>query len=85
MSGVNETGGVVYRYATISLTRQKFVFTTAKVKGVSYRFAGRFLRTDFVNADLDLNKPVLEGILGKYKRGKKVAEAHVKLGYFAGT
>jgi hypothetical protein len=84
-SGVNETGGVVYRYTTISITRQRFVFTTAKVKGISYSFSGRFLRTDFVSADLDMKKPVLVGMLSKYKRGKKVAEANVELGYFAGT
>ncbi len=85
LSGVNETGGVVYKYASISITRRKFVFTTAKVKGVSYRFSGRFLRTDFVNAEMDLKKPVLTGTLSRYENGKKVATANVQLSYFAGT
>ena len=84
-AGVNESGGVVYKYATISITRQKFIFTTAKVKGVSYAFSGRFLRSDFVSADLDLGKPVLVGRLTKYKNGKRVAEANIRLSYFAGT
>jgi len=84
-SGVNETGGVVYKYATISITRRKFVFTTTKVKGISYNFSGRFLRSDFVDGEMDLDKPVLVGTLGKHKNGKRVAEAVVKLSYFAGT
>lgn len=84
-SGVNETGGVVYRYATISITRQTFVFTTKAVRGVSYKFSGRFLRSDFVGSDMNFERPVLVGTLGKYRNGKRVAEANTKLSYFAGT
>jgi len=84
-AGVNETGGVVYRYATISVTRQTFVFTTKSVRGVSYKFSGRFLRTDFVGSDMSFEKPVLVGTLGKYRSGRRVATANVKLSYFAGT
>jgi hypothetical protein len=84
-AGVNVSGGVVYRYATISVTRQRFVFTTGKVRGVSYSFNGRFIRTDFVNQELDFNKPVLTGILVKYRNGRRVATANVTLNYFAGT
>lgn len=84
-AGVNETGGVVYRYATISVTRQRFVFTTKSVRGVSYKFSGRFLRSDFVGSDMNFERPVLVGTLGKYRNGKRVAEANVRLGYFAGT
>ncbi|HEX8140961.1 MAG TPA: hypothetical protein VF553_00075 [Pyrinomonadaceae bacterium] len=85
LSGVIADESTHYRYATINITRQRFVFTTKRVKGVSYSFAGRFLRTDFVNAELDFDKPVLVGTLSKYRNGKKVAEANVKLSYFAGT
>lgn len=85
LSGVNERGGTRYRYRTISVNRQRFVFTTAKVRGISYSFAGRFLRTDFVDADMNFDKPVLEGRLTRYRNGKKVAEATVRLSYFAGT
>ena len=84
-SGMNETSGVVYRYATISVNRQKFVFTTKKVQGVSYKFRGRFLSTDFVDDVLDLTKPVLVGTLTKYKRGRRVAVGNFKLSYFNGT
>jgi hypothetical protein len=84
-SGVIADEDTHYRYSTINLTRRQFVFTTVKVKGISYSFNGRFLRTDFVNAEMDLDKPVLVGNLRKYRNGRKVAEANVKLSYFAGT
>jgi len=85
LSGVTADKGVLYRYRTITINRRSFVFTTRVVKGTSYSFTGRFLRTDFVNSELDFDKPVLLGTLTKYRRGKKVAEAQVKLSYFAGT
>lgn len=85
LSGVTADEGVHYRYSTISITRRQFVFTTVKVKGISYSFNGRFLRIDFVNTEMDLDKPVLVGNLRKYRNGRKVAEANVKLSYFAGT
>ncbi|HYY57933.1 MAG TPA: hypothetical protein VE842_11420 [Pyrinomonadaceae bacterium] len=85
LSGVHADGGVRYRYATISITRRRFIFKTVRVKGTSYGFSGRFLRTDFVNAELDFDKPVLVGKLTKYRNGKKAAEANVRLSYFAGT
>lgn len=85
LSGVTADEGVLYRYRTITINRRGFAFTTRVVKGTSYSFNGRFLRTDFVNTELDFDKPVLAGTLTKYRRGKKVAEADVKLSYFAGT
>lgn len=85
LSGVIADESTHYRYSTISITRRRFVFTTRKVKGISYSFNGRFLTTGFVNAEMDLDKPVLVGNLRKYRNGRKVAEANVKLSYFAGT
>ena len=85
LSGVKADEGVLYRYSTISINRRRFVFTTRRVKGTSYSFSGRFLRTDFVNNDLNFDKPVLVGTLTRYRRGRKVAEAKVRLSYFAGT
>ena len=85
LSGVTADEGVLYRYANLSLNRRRFAFNTVRVKGISYSFSGRFLRTDFVNADLDFDKPVLSGTLRKYRNGKKVAESRVRLSYFAGT
>ncbi|HVG31532.1 MAG TPA: hypothetical protein VM911_00570 [Pyrinomonadaceae bacterium] len=85
LSGVTADEGVLYRYRTITINRRTFVFTTRVVKSTSYSFTGRFLRTDFLNSELNFDKPVLTGTLTKYRRGKKVAEAQVKLSYFAGT
>jgi hypothetical protein len=34
---------------------------------------------------MSFDRPVLVGTLGKYRDGKRVAEANIKLGYFAGT
>jgi hypothetical protein len=85
LSGVTADKGVLYRYRTISINRRGFAFTTRAVKGTSYSFTGRFLRTDFVDNELDFDKPVLVGTLTKYRGGKKVAEANVRLSYFAGT
>lgn len=85
LSGVTADEGVRYRYSSINITRRKFIFTTVKVKGISYSFSGRFLRTDFVNSELDFDKPVVAGTLSKYRNGRKVAGANVKLSYFAGT
>jgi hypothetical protein len=84
-SGVTGDGGALYRYSTLSVNRKRFVFTTKKVKGISYSFAGRFLRTDFVNTEMNFDRPVLVGKLSKYRNGRKVAEANIKLSYFAGT
>jgi hypothetical protein len=85
LAGVTADEGVLYRYSAIQITRLKFIFTTVKVKGIHYSFSGRFLRTDFVNADMDFDKPVAVGTLSKYRNGLKVAAANVKLSYFAGT
>jgi hypothetical protein len=62
------------------------VFTTVAIGGVSYSFTGTFLKGGvFMEADLDDETPVLEGVLIKNKQGKKVAEAKLKLIYFGGT
>lgn len=85
LSGVNVRRGIVYRYSTISVNRKIFSFTTKQIKGISYSFIGRFLRTDFVESEYEPNRPVLKGTLKKYKNGKKIAEAKTKFSYFAGT
>ena len=82
---MNVRGGVVYRYATISVTRQRFVFTTKRVRGLSYKFSGRCLRSDFVGLDMSFDRPALVGTPGKYRDARRVAEANIKLSYFAGT
>ena len=86
-AGVYTTGGVTYRFKTLSLTRAKFTFTTVPINGVSYSFTGRFLRGG-VYAEMDSDqwgKPILEGKLSKFKGNRKVVEANLKFSYFGGT
>ena len=75
-----------FRFETATIKREDFRFTTATVGGVYYIFVGKFLRGGvFAEQDLNDQQPVLEGVLAKYKNGKKVAEAKLKFSYFGGT
>jgi hypothetical protein len=87
-SGVRTNRNVIYRFipASTNVTRQKFTFTTRALKGTSYSFEGRWLKGGvFYEADLDMDTPVLEGHLIKYRNGQKIAEADLKFSFFAGT
>jgi len=65
---------IEYRFVASVITRNKFTFTTASIRGVSYRFEGRFLFDQPYQVD---NKPAIEGQLSKYKNGAKVAEGKI--------
>jgi hypothetical protein len=86
-SGVVTTNGVVYRFQTISVSQNKFTFTTRARSGTSYSFAGRFLKGGaYAEMDSTLwDQPLLEGTLTKFKNGKKVAESRMRFSYFGGT
>lgn len=78
--------GKIFHYKTLTVKRDDFSFTTFTVGGVYYTFAGKFLRGGvFAEQDLNDEQPVLEGVLAKYKNGRKVAEAKFKFSYFGGT
>ena len=64
----------LYKFINSLITRNKFTFTTATVRGVSYRFEGRFLFDEPAGLD---DKPTIEGQLSKYKNGAKVAEGKI--------
>ena len=84
--GVQTNDGTTYRFKTLTVKRDNFTFTTMIVRGVSYSFAGKFLRGGVYGAgDLDDETPVLEGTLTRFRGGKKVAEANLKFVYFGGT
>lgn len=85
LAGVNLAGGIRYRFDTITVNRNNFSFVTRKVKGVHYSFAGRFLRTDFLNDELEEERAVARGTLIKYKNDVVAAQANVTLSYFSGT
>ena len=84
--GVQLNNGTTYRFKTLTVKRDNFTFTTMTRRGVSYSFAGKFLKGGvYAAGDLDDQTPVVEGTLTKLRDGKKVAEANLKLTYFGGT
>jgi hypothetical protein len=85
-TGLQLNNGRLFRLNQLTVQRQKFTFTTTKVGGVSYSFSGRFLKGGvYSETVLDDQSPVLEGVLTKFRLGKKTAEAKLKFGYFGGT
>jgi len=85
-AGVELNTGKAFRFKQLSVSRDRFTFTTMTVSNISYSFVGKFLRGGvFSAANLDDQTPVLEGVLTKYKGGTKVSEAKLKFVYFGGT
>ena len=85
-SGLETTDGKRFRFKTLTVKRDNFTFTTVPLGGVSYSFAGKFLKGgNFAATWLGDEDPVLEGTLTKFRDGKKVAEAKLKFSYFGGT
>lgn len=84
--GVQLNNGKTFHYKTLTVKQNNFTFTTVTLGGVYYTFSGRFLRGGvFAEQDLSDERPVLEGVLAKYRGGKKLAEAKLKFAYFGGT
>jgi len=90
LPGVYNIKGEVYRFsslntsATHDLRRILFEFTTVQIGGYKYKFAGEFLNNHiFEDYVKDPNEVVARGVLIKYKRDEKVAEATVEFTYSA--
>ncbi len=84
--GLQLMNGRTFHFKTLVVKRNDFRFTTITRGGVYYTFSGKFLRGGvFAELGLDDEQPVLEGVLTKFVRGKKVAEAALKFSYFGGT
>lgn len=86
-SGLYTNRGVTYRFKTLTVTRERFTFTTVAIGDISYSFTGRFLRGG-VFAELDSDqwgKPILEGQLSKFRGRRKLAGATLRFSYFGGT
>jgi hypothetical protein len=84
--GLELNNGKRLSFKTVTVKRDDFRFTTLTVGGVYYTFVGKFLRDGvFATQDLSDERPVLEGVLTKYKNGQKIAEAKMKFSYFGGT
>ena len=72
--GVQLNNGTTFRFKTLTVKRDNFTFTTMTIGGVSYSFAGKFLKGGVYSSGiLDDETPVLEGTLTKFRGGKKVA------------
>ena len=86
VQGFELRNGKRLRFKTLVVKRDNFTFETITLGGVSYSFAGKFLKGGVYSAgDLDDETPVLEGTLTKFRGGQKVAEAKLKFVYFGGT
>lgn len=84
--GLQLNTGTTFHFKSLVVKRDDFRFTTIARRGVHYAFSGRFLRGGiYAELGLDDEQPVLEGVLAKYVRGKKVAEEKLKFSYFGGT
>lgn len=84
--GLQLMNGRTFHFKSLVVKRADFRFTTIALRGVHYTFSGQFLRGGvYAELGLDDEKPVLEGVLTKYVRGKKAAEAKLKFSYFGGT
>jgi hypothetical protein len=84
--GLELINGPRFRFSKLSVSRERFTFTTVTISNISYSFSGRFLKGGVYGAgNLDDETPVLEGTLVKYRNGKKIAEAKLSLVYFGGT
>ena len=85
-AGLELHNGRAFRFKQLSVSQERFTFTTVALSNISYSFAGRFLKGGVYGAgNLDDETPVLEGTLVKYRNGKKVAEAKLTFVYFGGT
>ena len=85
-AGLQTIDGTTFRFKSLVVKQNNFTFTTLPVKGVSYSFTGKFLKGGVYSSGiLDDETPVLEGTLSKFRAGKKLAEAKLKLVYFGGT
>lgn len=84
--GLELVNGKRFPFKTAIIKQNNFSFTTVTIGGVYFTFSGRFLRGGvFLEQDLSDEQPVLEGVLAKYRDGKKLAEAKLKFSYFGGT
>ncbi len=72
-----------YKFAKISVNNKYMAFETQTIKGISYKFSGKFIeKAPFWK--LYEQKPVLEGHFIKLSKGKKIAETDVRFIWYEG-
>jgi hypothetical protein len=80
-----DVNGRTLKFKTLSISRDRLVFTTEAVRGISYSFKGKFLRGGTFAAHDLTDVAVLEGTLTKFSKGQSVAESKLKFTHFGGT
>lgn len=74
-----------YKFAAVSVTEKHLNFRTVRVKGVEYKFDGRFLSSGtFAEQFTGYGKIRLEGTLQKSVNGKKVTEINSPFYHYPG-
>ena len=67
-----------------ALKGKAFAFTTQEVEGISYRFAGNFVKLGNFPEERPEDEVILKGHLTKLQGGKTVAESDVGFRYTGG-
>ena len=73
----------VYNFKTIAVSPEFLSFETETEKGVKYRFAGRFVEEEAKLEDYS-ETVVIKGRLTKYRDGRKVGNAELRLAVLHG-
>lgn len=76
---ITKSSSLVFTFAKVEVTGEHLIFTTVARRGTKYSFEGRLLK-GAGGADNDVERrPVAEGTLKRFRRGKQVAEGKVRL------
>lgn len=78
MTDRNDPEGSSLNMKSVRLQGKNLSFKTESRKGVAFTFEGRFLRSGDFEKLLGKPVPVIEGVVRKFRQGKKVAEAKLR-------
>lgn len=77
--------GAAYKFVYVSVTEKHLQFRTEKVKGVDYRFDGRFLGAGNFSAQFSgVGSVMLQGTLQKFVNGQKAFEVNTPFVHYPG-
>ncbi|HRH45512.1 MAG TPA: hypothetical protein PKY82_27990 [Pyrinomonadaceae bacterium] len=65
-----------FKFTRIAIANREISFETQKIKGISYKFTGYYPKNLSFNDGEDF--VAIQGVLSKYKDGKKISEMEVK-------
>lgn len=78
MSDRDDPNGSAFDMGTIRLRGKRLAFTTVSHKGLVFTFDGQFLRSGDFRPYFNRQVPVVEGMVRKFRKGRKVAEARMR-------